>query len=158
MPPALTLAPASTPAVLSDSGELPRQASRCVEAHASSTSSTATTGTDEPSYDRPPLTPLTPFGPPPPEYQRQGAAASIPPLANTFFVTPVQTKRLSSFLQVGRVLDMDDFLTLTSAGALAWADTPPPTGVQLEKNGNVSACFEGDSEPPLVRLRHVTIL
>mgnify|MGYP001602466364 CR=1 FL=1 len=67
---------------------------------------------------------------------------------------------LSTFLQIGRVLDFDDFLALTSAGAVEWdprGEALPPRA-SLEKHGNVGAWIVGDREAPLVRMRNVRLL
>lgn len=96
---------------------------------------------------------------PPPTYEPVAGPSSRPPLSETVLVTPNETRALSTFLQVGRIMDWDDFLTLTSQGALVWdpRGEVPPVGTSLEKHGNVGAWIQGDREPALVRLRNVRL-
>ncbi|KAL8286212.1 hypothetical protein RQP46_004700 [Phenoliferia psychrophenolica] len=105
------------------------------------------------------LYPPTPGVDAPPGYQLAPVASAVPPLTQTALITPSQTKSLSTFLNVGRVIDYEDFISLASAGSLAWDHrTPPPAGTLLEKHANIGAVMLGDMEAPLVRMRNVTLM
>lgn len=96
-----------------------------------------------------------PDGAPPPHYQPVAGTSSL-----STALSLSETRALSSFLSVGRVLDFDEWLTFTHGGALDWdlKSEVPPLGTQVEKHGNLGVWILGDKEPPLLKLSHIKLL